>query len=364
MRLPERDLELIAHECGALLPLVEGRRLFVTGGTGFFGCWMLESLAWFNTRFGLQTRATILTRSRAAFAQKAPHLANSDALRFVEGDIRALPAECEDGEPYDYVLHMATDTDAASHRQSIRLLDALIHGTRQVLDLAVRSNASGVLITSSGAVYGHQPPELERMPETFTGAPDPLSPASIYGEGKRVSEMLGAAYLAEHGLPVKIARCFAFIGPHLPLDRHFAIGNFIRDALAARPIEISGDGTPYRSYLYAADLTIWLWTILLAAEPGIAFNVGSAEPGIAYNVGSAEPISIVDTARAVATSVQPALPVRIARQADPLILPPRYVPNVQRAETELGLRQTVALPDAIERTLAWHRAQAASALPT
>ena len=350
MRLPERDLELIARKCEALLPLIAGRRLFVTGGTGFFGCWLLESLDWFNTHLGLQIRATILTRSRTAFAQKAPHLASSASFKFAEGDIRALPPDCEDGEPYHYVVHMATDTDAASHCRPIHLLDALIDGTRQVLDLAVRSNASGVLITSSGAVYGRQPPELEYVPETFSGAPDPLSPGSIYGEGKRVSELLGATYLAEYGLPVKIARCFAFVGPHLPLNGHFAIGNFIRDALASKPIEISGDGTPYRSYLYAADLVIWLWTILLSAEPGVAFNVGSGEP-----------TSIADTARAVAASVQPALPVHIARLADPMVWPPRYVPNVQRAESLLGLRQTVSLPDAIDRTLAWHRVRSISA---
>jgi dTDP-glucose 4,6-dehydratase len=168
---------------------------------------------------------------------------------------------------------------------------------------------------------------------------------SAYAEGKRVAEHLCALYGPQYDLECKITRCWAFCGPHLPLDRHFAIGNFIGDALAGQPIQITGDGTPRRSYLYTADLAIWLWTIL--------FQAPALTP---INVGSEHDLSILEVAQAVANSVNPGIAIRLGRSPVLGKVPTRYVPSVARAKKLLGIHETIALQDAIQRTAAWYRA--------
>ena len=184
---------------------------------------------------------------------------------------------------------------------------------------------------------------MTHVPEDYYGAPDPTDQNSAWGEGKRAAEFLCAYYSRRYGIETKIARCFSFVGPYLQLDLHYAIGNFIWNGLDGEPIQVKGDGTPYRSYLHAADLVIWLWTILFKGKSCRA-----------YNVGSEEAVTITELANTVAQSFQKPIEVRIAKSPDPNRLPDRYVPATKRAQTDLGLRQIVNLKEAIQRTNAYH----------
>jgi dTDP-glucose 4,6-dehydratase len=154
-------------------------------------------------------------------------------------------------------------------------------------------------------------------------------------------------YQKTKGIECAIARCWAFCGPHLPLDAHFAIGNFIGDVLRRKPISIQGDGTPRRSYLYGADLAIWLWTML--------FRAPSLTP---INVGSDEDVSIFELAQKIAEVLNPDTVIRVAGSPAPSSAPSRYVPSVNCAKELLGLKQTVSLEESIRRTAAWYEAAA------
>ena len=203
------------------------------------------------------------------------------------------------------------------------------------------AGAKRFLFVSSGAVYGKQPPEMTHIPETYHGSPNPMDPNSAYGEGKRVGELLCAIAHQEHGLEATIARCFAFVGPHLPLDAHFAIGNFIRDAMKGEPIKVK-DGSPYRSYLYASDLTIWLWTIL--------FKGVSCHP---YNVGSDREITIGQLAEKVASTLG-GIVKNCAPKHD--FSPTRYLPSTERVVLELELELPVELGKSILNTYLYWKA--------
>jgi len=346
-RIAEDDLDHILRETQSLWEEMRGKRLFITGGTGFFGCWLLESFCHVNRALKLEARATVLSRNPEKFAAKCPHVAGDAAITMLAGDV------CDfvfpDGE-FDYVIHAATE---ASLKQSVEeplaMLTTILAGTERTLKFAVECATRKFLLTSSGAVYGRQPSETTHLPEIYSGAPDPLDAGSVYAEGKRASELMCAIWqkvAAAKGsaLECKIARCWAFCGPHLPLDTHFAIGNFIGDALAGRQISIAGDGTPTRSYLYGADLAIWLWTMLFRAPALVPINVGSGRE-----------VSIRKLAEIVAATLDQATEIRIAKEPVPGAPPSRYVPSVERASELLGLRELVDLEDSIRRTAEWYR---------
>lgn len=336
------DLDHVLTHTSGLWEDLRGSRLFITGGTGFFGCWLLESFAWANDALGLGAEALVLTRDPAAFALKHPRLAAHPAIGFHRGDIRSFPFPS--GE-FSHVVHGATEAKASLNRDDpLGMIETITEGTRRTLEFARQCGAGRFLLTSSGAVYGSQPPDVSHVPEEYVGAPDCARAASAYGEGKRLAELFCAVYADKHGLDVGIARGFAFVGPFLPLDSHFAVGNFLRDGLAGGPVRVGGDGTPFRSYLYAADLAVWLWTILLRGRPGRA-----------YNVGSEEAMTISETARAVASRFTPAPPVRIGKASVAGTPPSRYVPSTERARTELGLEVRVGLNEALRRTIEWNK---------
>ncbi|WP_423603758.1 NAD-dependent epimerase/dehydratase family protein [Sphingomonas sp. MS122] len=326
----DRDLEAVNAALAPLWPRLTGARIFMTGGTGFIGRWMLEALA----RADLDTEVVVLTRDPHAFAEKAPHLAARASL---------LPGDVMTFEPpkgrFTHVVHAATDASAALNaRDPLRMFDTIVAGTRRALDFARTSGAGRFLYLSSGAVYGPQPPEIAHVAESWHGGPDPRDPRSAYGEGKRAAEMLCAIYARQFGVEVVGARIFALLGPLLSLDIHFAAGNFIRDAMAGARIRVEGSGQAVRSYLYAADLTVWLWTLLLEGRSGET-----------YNLGSEEAVSIADLARRTA-AILGGPGVEILGRPDPGWNPGRYVPSTAKLRRDLGLAPTVGLDEAIRRT--------------
>ncbi len=332
------DVEVLANRLPSLCKVLDNKRFFLTGGTGFFGKWLLHSFLGLRNACGLDVELTVLSRDPKHFLDSNPDFCGQNGLKFVAGDVRTF--ELTTRQPFDFVIHGATAASAQlEQEQPEEMYSVITEGTRHILDFTRQCSAKRILFISSGAVYGPQPPTLDQLPETYEG-----TPATAYGRGKKVSEQLCLEASSSELFDCVIARPFAFVGPYLPLDTHFAIGNFIQDCLESRPIVIRGDGTPLRSYLYAADLAEWLWTILLRGQRSQA-----------YNVGSNCAISIRDLAHLVRECADTSNEIVVLGKEAEGALPARYVPSVDRAQKELALCQRISLPEAIRRTLLWHR---------
>lgn len=336
----KQDLDMVLTHAKANFLKLDGAHLFITGGTGFIGCWFLESLKYAIENYNLNIQVTILTRDIKAFNLKAPHLANCKSFNFFEGEL--LTSKFPDIH-FTHIIHGATEASAdLNENNPLLMFNIIVNGTRKILDYAVEKKIKKVLFLSSGAVYGRQPWELERISEGWHGDVNCVDPKLTYAEGKRAAEMLCAIYEKQFGLNIAIARIFALLGPYLSLDIHFAAGNFIRDAIQGKEIVVNGNGKPLRSYLYAADLIIWLWHLLL--------NNDVSEP---YNVGSDEMISIEDLARKVSNLIGNK-GFRIQGSEDSGWNVGRYVPDTSKILKDYGLKKLVSLDDSILRTAYWH----------
>lgn len=318
-------------------------RILLTGGTGFFGKALLRH--WLAQANAGQPapQVCLLSRDPQHFALQHPQLADHPWLQLVQGDIcdtNSLPRSIA----FTHVLHAAADSTTGPLLSPQQRFDQIVNGTRNVLDLAVACGARRFLLTSSGGVYGAQPADMERIPETCHTLPDPLNPANAYSVAKRMAEHLCALYAQSSGIETVIARCFAFVGPDLPLNVHFAIGNFIRDALHADSITVQGDGSPLRSYLDQRDLAHWIIALLMHGKKGEA-----------YNVGSNQALSIGELAQTVRDLLAPGKPVHVAGLPNPDAPRNRYIPDIDKAKSDLGLRVSIPLNDAIRFAASAHQ---------
>ena len=314
-------------------------KLLVTGGTGFFGRALLRR--WIDDeKYGTSLpEVTVLTRSPESFLVRYPEFFGKEWLSFHKGNIldyTSLPHN----RTFTHILHGATESTIGPSLQALQRYDEIVNGTRNILDYAVKINVKRVLLTSSGGVYGPQPETLGEIPESYLGIPDPLDRMSAYSMAKRASEHLCCLYNDRYGVESVVARCFSFVGQDLPLNAHFAIGNFIHDALYSTGIKVAGDGTPVRSYMNQADLAQWLLCIL---DKGIS--------GRAYNVGSDQPISILNLAYLVRDILSPNKPVLLMNTKAAFEGRNIYVPDIRVAKRELDLQLTVSLQESIEQSL-------------
>jgi len=343
LKMVQEDCAEVAADSISSLAKLKGECVFITGGTGFIGTWLVEMIGFLNDNYGFNTKLILLSERAHSFSAKAPHLAMRSDVTLIERDVRdivELPNEVA------LIIHAAGNPDNRLHASDpLRTMRVIANGTDSVLAAASQlPNLKRFLNISSGLIYGPQPLELASIPESYRGGPDCDSMASVYSEAKRFAETICSAYRSQYKMGIVTVRPFAFIGPYQLLDKPWAINNFIRDSLMGGPIRILGDSETVRSYMYPSDMALWLLRILVDGTPGLA-----------YNIGSPHGVTLRELSEKIASnfSVRPEIISRVLTNGN--LHRSIMVPDVTFAETTLNLRLKVDIDEAVKRTLLWHK---------
>ena len=330
------DVKVIHSRLGPALTSLQNKKIFITGGTGFFGRWLLQILCTLVRDENYQIDIYLLSRNPGLFIKEHANFPFTQFIHFIEGEVTNF--KLPDIE-FDYLIHMATTAAAETFagEDQLKKIDLLYRGTRNTLENAVARGVKKVLFTSSGVAYG--PSQGQFLSEEMLQAPQTNLEASALGEGKRLAEYLVAYFAQKSDYSYSIARCFSFFGPFLPLDIHYAIGNFVRDALVADKILIKGGGQELRSYLYIADAWVWLIKMLIEADNQI------------YNVGSSNVLSIEKLATEVRNVLCPQKKIEILKLNHDVGNFRRdiYVPNNDKIKKKFHVQEWTSLRDGIKR---------------
>lgn len=309
--------------------------LLIIGGSGFFGKSILDAFKRNLLEPWKINDLIIVARHPEELQEKSPELIGKSTI-LIKGDISSI-----NELPFaDYVIHAAASSDAKNYlERPLEERSNIISGTLNYCKLAKKHHQkSKIVYVSSGAVYGMQPSNLDKMPENlpFLNADQLPINKRDYAYAKRDSEK-AILDLGNEGMNVSIARCFAFVGQWLPLDQHFAIGNFMRDGLCGRPIGIHAKHRVYRSYMYADDLVEWLITIAGKSSPSCPI----------YNVGSDQSILIDELAYKI--SLYFGQNNFYGNYLNEFV--DRYIPCIDKAKKELNLKIKFDLDRAIAKTI-------------
>jgi UDP-glucuronate decarboxylase len=330
------DIADVICRLGLDVESLNNKTILITGGTGFFGRWLLQILCYLIKEKKFNIHIYVLSRDPGKFIVTNTDCSFEQLIHFISGDITSFKIP---NIKLDYLIHMATTAASETFHgeDQLQKLDLLYKGTRNTLEQAIRAGVKKVLFTSSGVVYG--PSNVVMFTEEMLQAPMTTMVSSALGEGKRLAEYLVNYYALKGGFQYSIARCFSFFGPFLPLDIHYAIGNFVHDALNKDEITVKGGGYELRSYLYIADAWVWLLKLLTHADNEI------------YNVGSSNSISIGDLASLVRDTLAPEKQVRFLGLSHDMGNFSRnsYIPDNTKILMRHGLSEWTLLSDGIKR---------------
>lgn len=320
---------------------IRGQSVLVTGASGFVGSALMRIGLLLNDDFSAGLTLHLGVREPTEFMKQLANVRSDIVLtKAVVGEKIALE------NPVDMIFHCATPASAELNvSDPLAMFNLNLASANWIIeDVRLLANCPKVLFTSSGAVYGPQPMNLELIPETYTGGPDTTSSKSAYAEGKRVAEFLFSEAGRKGLLKPLLGRLFAFSGEGLPQNRHFALGNFVRDARSKNVVTVRGSGLDVRSYLDSKDMAIWL------------FKMASLENiNTPLNIGSSSAISIASLAHKVQQRAEIVLnrrvEVEVLGEKNALDGANYYVPSTLLTKKTLAVEEWTSIDNSIDQML-------------
>lgn len=313
----------------------------VTGGTGFLGTWIAETVAALNDEHQLGITLDLYARNISQWAQKYPHLSSRTDVRVHSQDVRS-PFEFPRNT--NFVIHAAGIPNNRVHSSDpLRVHQTTVLGLNNTLDAATQlDNLTRFLNVSSCLVSG-TPTRPGALAESDYFPIPSGQLHTVYLEAKRAAENLAAIYRSQFRMSVSTIRPFTFTGAYQELDRPWAINNFLRDVLTGSEIRIHGDGSARRSYLYGSDAAWWT----------LAALVNGAD-GHIYNVGSPTAVTHLELVKMIGEHVSPK--PRVALNTLPSSRQGRQddlFPDTSATEQRLGVTQTCSLEQSVDKTYRW-----------
>jgi UDP-glucuronate decarboxylase len=352
----DTDLAYIADSLVSELPLMEGGRLLVTGGAGFLGYYLIQSvLHWNDTGGARPIGVTLVDNFRRGAPPWLESLGDRPDLDLVTHDITLpLPPSVQ---PADFVIHAAGIASPGLYRQiPIETMDANVGGLRRLLDASVswtksKAPLKGFLFYSSSEIYGDPVPDQIPTPETYRGNVSCTGPRACYDESKRYGETLAVNFARVHSLPISIARPFNNYGPGMKINDGRVIADFCGAVVEGRDVVMFSDGSPTRTFCYVADAVVGYFKVLVSGAAGEPYNIGTDAPEISMR----ELANRVVAAGRDLFDYRGSLVIEENAEADYLVdNPGRRCPDLTKARTTLNYNPAIGLDEGIRRTLQWY----------
>jgi UDP-glucuronate decarboxylase len=352
-----KDLAYICHNLADEFSAMSGKNLLITGGAGFLGYYLVQSVLHWNSSVEPKTKIHVTVYDN--YVRGVPgwlmHLQGNEQLTLVRHDvIQPLPSDMGD---FQFIVHAAGIASPIYYRRyPIETMDANINGLRALLEYARRQKSKacpveGFLYFSSSEIYGDPSPENIPTPETYRGFVSCTGPRACYDESKRYGETLCVNFAQQYDLPVRCARPFNNYGPGLKITDRRVLPDFARDVLSGRDIVLLSDGSPTRTFCYSADAIVGYYKVLVKGRNGEAYNIGAEKPEISMAQLAGK---VVDISREL-FGYQGRVLRKASTEKDYLTdNPNRRCPMITKARTEVGYDPTILVDEGLRRSLVWY----------